>query len=376
MASWHDHELPSKGQAMHSALVTTPVKETLHDSPTEGIVSPAPASAIATVYDLDCDSSVHPSHSASQIGLKRLDHPKTPGELLTSQYFAVHANHDVQRASLKLDQPQQVECQSAVQHYADDSSGVMSNCNPCDAYTLSVSFPHYSNTIHRAAVLNAMDDSSPLRVHGISQEQCLPLADDLVPDYRISSVVQSCYSTKHDVLTQYHPDKCPTGPSEGDVDSDCYIPEDDGLVFVEPRDRDFVNSPSFYSPVQAYPGDGPHYISEVDMVVPDEVSEGASQLFEYTQDTDHCERSDIILEWPSSYQGPFASVSDSCTTAKAYDDTSCSLRPFLQGRAMLLGIPQYVPKQDTEQMKLGNGLLSAEVDVAKRLKDHWRPHKL
>jgi hypothetical protein len=366
-ASWHDQELPPKGPVIHSVLTTTPVKKTLR-GPTEGIVSPASASAIATIYDLDYDSSVHPSHSASQIGLKRLDHPKFPQELLTSQYLVVRANPNVQQhVPPMLDQPQQVECQDMVQHYADDSSGVMSNCNPRDAYTHSVSLPRYINTMHRAAALNVTDDSSPLRVHGISQEQFLPVADNAIPDYRSFSVIQSSCPTMHDVVIRYPPDEFPVE----DMNSICRNVQEYDTVFLTPPD--LVNSPSFHSPMEFYSSDGPRDLSDDDVVVPDEGSEGVTQPFEYIQDLGDCEHSDVIH---GSYQGSFASVSPSYTTAEAYDDTSCSLRPFLQGRAMLLGIPPYVPLQNTEQVNLGHNLLSAEVGVAKRLKDHWRPHRL
>jgi hypothetical protein len=218
--------------------------------------------------------------------------------------------------------------------------------------------------MHGAAVLNFMDDSSPLRIHSIPQEQFLPLSGNLIPDYRSFSVTQSSYSTKG-----YTPDECPTIFFEDDMDLNRHDLEGHDQVFLKPPD--LIDSLSFYSPEQVYPSDGPHDISEIDMGVPDEAAEGVSQLFEYAQDMGGCEHSDVVLEPSLSYQG--SSVSRSYTTTEAYDDT---LRPFLEGRAMLLGISPYVPLRDTERMSLGNGLLSAEVDVAKHLKDHWRPHRL
>ena len=352
------HELPSKGQAMHSA---TPVKDTLHDGQIEGIVSPDPPSVVATIFDVDCVSSVHPSHSASQIGLKRIDPPKSHEEPLTSRYFDLYADRDVQRVPPKLDQPQPVECQDVVQHYAVKSPGAMSNRNSCDTHIFPVSFPHYTGAIYPPATLN---DSSPLRIHGIFQEPCLPLTNNIVPDYRIFSATQPSHSTRHGNLTPYDPDECFAELLKDDMDSSCRSLQDNDLEFLEPPD--FGNSPIFYSPVQAYSSDGSHHSSEIDMI---QASEGASHLFE---DTSHCEHSDVALE---RYQGSFAPASRS-TIDEAYGDTSCSLHPFLQGRAMLLGISPYVPMQDTDQINVGNGLLSAEVDIAKRLKDHWRPHRL
>lgn len=348
---------------MHSAQIATTVKETPHDCLTEGILSPAPASAIATVYDLDHNSSIHPSHSASQIGRK---HPISPEELpLTSRHFATHANHDVQRLPPILDQPQQVECRAVVQHHADNFSVEMSYH---DTYPPPVSLPHYTSTstMHHATALSPIDDSSPLRVHGIPQEQFLPSVDGLVPDYQSSSIVQSSCAIKHDILTRYTPDGCSTSLFESDVDFSNRNLRDRYQAFLGPPD--LINSLSFYSPVQVYSSDETHDISEVDMIGPLEHTQ--------TRDTDDLEHSDVVLERSPSYEGSFESVSRSYTTAEAYDDTSLSLHPFLQGRAMLLGILPYVPLQDAEHMSLGNGLLSAEVDVAKRLKDHWRPHRL
>lgn len=348
---------------MHSAQNATTVKETLHDCPTEGILSPGPSSAIATVYDLDHNSSIHPSHSASQIGRK---HSISPEELpLTSRHFATHANHDGQRLPPMSDQPQQVECRAVVQHYADNSSVEMSYH---DTYPLPVSPPHYisASTMHHATALSAIDDSSPLRVHGIPQEQFLPSVDDLVPDYRSSSVVQSSCAIRHDILTRYTPDECSTSLFEADVDFSTRNLREHYQAFLEPPD--LVNSLNFYSPVQVYSSDETHDISEVDMIGPPEHTQ--------TRDTGDLGHSDVVLERSPSYEGSFESVSRSYTTTEAYDDTSLSLHPFLQGRAMLLGILPHVPLQDAGQMSLGNGLLSAEVDVARRLKDHWRPHRL
>ncbi|KAG2042929.1 hypothetical protein BDR03DRAFT_942413 [Suillus americanus] len=116
------------------------------------------------------------------------------------------------------------------------------------------------------------------------------------------------------------------------------------------------------------------------MFVLDESCECPRKPIEYTQEVDDYEYSGLALERSSLHHGSFSSPTRSHATAEAYDDNSCSLRPFLQGRAMLLGIPPYVPPRhdphDPEHTKFGSGLLSAEVDVAKSLKDHWRPHRL
>ncbi|KAG1755778.1 hypothetical protein EDB19DRAFT_1662901 [Suillus lakei] len=361
MASWHDRELPSEGQVIHSSLIITPVKETSHDCMPDEILSSVPASAIATIYDLDGDSSIHPSHSASQVGLKRLNHLNPSVELLTSKYFAVH---NTGRVSPTFDQ----------RHPIANFSGVISDCNPRDAYALSVSHPHDTNTTHRVAPLNATVDSNPLRVHGIPEGH-LPLADDLIPTYRSYSITQYSRSNEDVISAWYDPDECVTGFFEGD--SDYHNLRDQDLVFLEPPH--LVNEPSFYHPVQAYSSDG-RDISADDMVVLEESREGPRQHIEYTQGVDDYEHSDVALERSSLYHGSFSSPSRSHATAEACDDTSCLLRPFLQGRAMLLGIPPCVlpwhEPQDPEQTKFGSGLLSAEVDVAKHLKDHWRPHRL
>ncbi|KAG1753959.1 uncharacterized protein EDB91DRAFT_1333269 [Suillus paluster] len=345
MASWHDQEMLSKGQAKCSSLIITPVKEMSHDSPT---------SAIATIYDLDGDLSIHPSHSASQVGLKRLDRLNSPVEPLTSKYFAVHANHDTERVSPTFDQPHSVDC------------------NLRNVYPLSVTHPHDSSTMRRAAPLNAIVDSSPLHVHGIPEQHSLPLADDIIPTYQGYSAAQSSWSNEDVISAWYATHECTTVLSEGD--SNYYSLQDHDLVILEPPH--LVDEPSYYLPVQDYSSDGLHDISVDDMVVLDEAFEAPEQLIEYTEVDDY-EYSDVVLGQSSLCYGSFSSPSRSHATAGAYDNTFCSLRPFLQGRAMLLGIPPYVPPaQDFEQTKIGSGLLSAEVDVAKHLKDHWRPHRL
>ncbi|KAG2146753.1 hypothetical protein DEU56DRAFT_786235 [Suillus clintonianus] len=362
MASWHDQKLPSEGQVVHSSLIMTPVKETSHDCMPDEILSSVPASAIATVYDLNGDSSIHPSHSASQVGLKRLDHPNPSVELLTSKYFDVHDNHDTGRVSPTFDQP----------HPIANSSGVMDH-NPRDAYSLSVSHLHDANTTRHATPLNDMISSSPLRVHGIPEEPFLPLADDLIPTYRGYSITQDGCSNEDVIPAWYAPDECTTDFFEGD--SDYHDLRDQDLAFLEPPH--LVNESSFYPPVQAYSSDGLHDISVDDVVVLHEAYESPRQLIEYTQEVDDYEHSDVVIDRSSLYRDSFSSPSRSQATAEAYDNTSCTLRPFLQGRAMLLGIPPYVPPlQDPEQTKVGSGLLSAEVDVARYLKDHWRPHRL
>ncbi|KAG1892549.1 hypothetical protein F4604DRAFT_36200 [Suillus subluteus] len=366
MASWHDQELPSEGQVIHSSIIITPMKEASHDCMPDEILSSAPVSVTATIYDLDGESSIYPSHSASQVDVKRLDHLNPSVELLTSKYFAVHDGHGKERVSPTFDQRYPIA----------NSSGVISDCNPRDAYPLSVSHPHDTSTARRAAPLNAMVDSSPLRIHGIPEEHFLPLADNLMPTYRGHSITQYNRSNEDDISAWHVPDACATSFFEGD--SDYHDLRDQNLVFLEPPH--IVNEPSFYPPVQAYSSDELHDISADDMVVLDESCEGPRKPIEYTQEVDDYEHSDLALERSSLHHGSFSSPTRSHGTAEAYDDNSCPLRPFLQGRAMLLGIPPYVPSwhdsHDPEHTKFGSGLLSAEVDVAKNLKDHWRPHRL
>jgi hypothetical protein len=345
-----------------------PVKEMSHDCMPDEILSSVPASVIATIYDLDGESSIHPSHSASQVGLKRLDHVNPSVGLLTSKYFAVHEGHDTERVLPTFDQ----------QHPMANSSGVLSDCNPRDAYPLSVLNPHDTSTTRRATPLNAMVDSSPLYIHGIPEEHLLPLADNLMPTYQGYPITQYSRSNEDVISAWYAPDECTTSFFEGD--SDYHNLRDQDLVFLEPPH--LVDEPSFYPPAQVYSCDGLHDISADDMVVLDESCEGPRKLIEYTQEVDDFEYSDLALERSSLHHGSFSSPTRSYATAEAYDDNSCSLRPFLQGRAMLLGIPPYVPPwhdphhDDSKHTKSGSGLLSAEVDVAKRLKDHWRPHRL
>lgn len=364
MANWHDQELPSEGQVIHSSLIITPVKETSHDCISDEILSSVSASVIATIYDLDGGSSIHPSHSASQVGLKRLDHLNPSVELLASKYFTMH---DTEHVSPTFDQ----------RHPITNSCGVISGCNPRDAHPLSVSHPHDTSTARRAAPLNAMVDSSPLRIHGIPEEHFLPLVDDLMPTYRGHSITQYSRSNEDVISAWYAPDACTTSFFEGDSGHDDDIRDQD-LVYLEPPY--LVDEPSFYSLVQAYSSDGLHDISADEMVVLDEPCQGPRKLIEYTQEVDDYEHSDLALELSSLHHDSFSSPTRSHATAEAYDDDSCSLRPFLQGRAMLLGIPPHVPPWHDphvhEHTKFGSGLLSAEVDVAKRLKDHWRPHKL
>ncbi|KAG1907279.1 uncharacterized protein F5891DRAFT_1000895 [Suillus fuscotomentosus] len=364
MANWHDQELPSEGQVIHSSLIKTPVKEMSHDCIPDEILSSVSASVIATIYDLDGGSSIHPSHSASQVGLKRLGRLNPSVELLTSKYFAVH---DTEHVSPTFDQP----------HPITNSCGVISGCNPRDAH-LSVSHPHDTSTTRRAAPLNVMVDSSPLRIHGIPEEHFLPLADDLMPTYRGHSITQYSRSNEDVISAWYAPDACTTNFFGGDSGHDDDDIRDQDLVYLEPPH--LVDEPSFYSLVQAYSSDGLHDISADEMVVLDEPCQGLRKLIEYTQEVDDYEDSDLALELSSLHHDSFSSPTRSHATAEAYDDDSCSLRPFLQGRAMLLGIPPYVPPwhdpHDHEHTKFGSGLLSAEVDVAKRLKDHWRPHRL
>ncbi|KAG2348816.1 hypothetical protein BDR05DRAFT_956155 [Suillus weaverae] len=365
MASWHDQGLPSEDQVIHSSLIT-PVKETFHDCIPDEILSSVPASVIATIYDLDGESSIHPSHSASQVGLKRLNHLNPSVELLTSKYFVVHDGHNTERISPTFDQ----------RHPITNSSGVISDCNPRDAYPFSVSHPHDTNTTRRAAPLNDMVDSSPLRIHGIPEEHFLPLADDLMPTYRGHFVTQYSRSNEDVISAWYAPDACTTSFYEGD--SDYHSLRNQDLAFLEPPQ--LVNEPSFYPPVQACLSDGLHDISAHDVVVHDESCEGPRKPIEYSQEVDDYEHSDLTLERSSLHHGSFSSPTRSHVTAEEYSNNSCSLRPFLQGRAMLLGIPPYVPPShdphDPEHTKFGSGLLPAEVDVAKRLKDHWRPHRL
>lgn len=367
-ADWHDQELSSEGQVIHSSLIITPVKEVSHACMPDEILSSVPASAIATIYDLGGESSIHPSHSASQVGLKRLDHLNPSVELLTSKYFAVHDGHDTERVSPTFDQ----------QHPMANSSGVISDCNPRDAYPLTVSNMHDTNTTRRAAPLNAMVDSSPLHIHGIPEEHFLPLADNSMPTYRGYPIAQRSRSSEDAISAWYAPDECITSFFEGD--SDFHNLREQDLVFLE--HPHLVNEPSFHPPVQVYSSDGLHDVSANDRDVLDEPCEGPRKLIEYTQEVDDYEYSDLALERSSLHHGSFSSPTRSYATAEAYDDNSCSLRPFLQGRAMLLGIPPYVPPwhdphhDDSKHTKSGSGLLSAEVDVAKRLKDHWRPHRL
>jgi hypothetical protein len=328
------------------------------------ILSSVAASVIATIYDIDDESSIHPSHSASQVGLKRPNHLNPSVELLTSKYFAVHDGHDAERVSLTFDQRYPIA----------NSSGVISECSPRDSYPLSVSHPHDTSTTHRAAPLNAIVDSSPLRIHGIPEEHFLPLADDLMSTYRGHSITQYSHSNEDVISAWYAPDAYTTSFFEGDFDY--HNLRDHDLVFLEPSH--IVNQPSFYPPVQVYSSDGLHDISVDHMVVPDESYESSGKLIEYTQEVDDYEHSD--LERSSLHHGSFSSPTRSHVTTETYDDNSYTLRPFLQGRAMLLGIPPYIPPwhdpHDPEHTKSGSGLLSAEVDVAKRLKDHWRPHRL
>lgn len=365
MASWQDQELPSQGQSTHSSPIITPVKETSRDSISDEILSSVPASVIATIYDLDGESSIHPSHSASQVGLKRLDSSNPPVELLTSKYFAVHDGNDTERGWPTFDQRYPVA----------NSSGVISDCHLRDAYPLSVSHPHDTSTTHRAAPLNDIVDSSPLRIHGIPEEHFLSLADDLMPTYGGPSITHYGRANEDIISAWYTPDACTTSFFEGD--SDYHNLRDQDLAFLEPPH--LVDEPSFYSPVQAYSSDGLHDISVDDMVILDESCEGPRKPIQYTQEVDDYEHLELALERSSSHHGSFSSPTRSHATAED-DDNSCSLRPFLQGRAMLLGIPPYVPPwhdlHDPEHTKFGSGLLSAEVDVAKRLKYHWRPHRL
>ncbi|KAG2056507.1 hypothetical protein BDR06DRAFT_953035 [Suillus hirtellus] len=364
MANWHDQELPSEGQVIHSSLMITPVKETSHDCIPDEILSSVSASVIATIYDLDGGSSIHPSHSASQVGLKRLDHLNPSAELLASKYFTMH---NTEHVSPTFDQ----------RNPTTNSCDVISGCNPRDAHTLSASHPHDTNTTRRAAPLNAMVDSSPLRIHGIPEEHFLPLVDDLMPTYRGHSTTQYSRSNEDVISAWYAPDACTTSFFEGDSGHDDDI-QDQDLVYLEPPH--LVDEPSFYSLVQAYSSDRLHDISADEMVVLDEPCQGPRKLIEYTQEADDYGHSDLALELSSLHRDSFSSPTRSHATAEAYDDDSCSLRPFLQGRAMLLGIPPYVPPwhdpHDHEHTKFGSGLLSAEADVAKRLKDHWRPHRL
>ncbi|KAG2135906.1 uncharacterized protein EDB93DRAFT_795618 [Suillus bovinus] len=362
MASWHDQELPSDVQVMHSSLIS-PTRETFHDCTPDKILSSVSASVIATIYDLDGEPSIHPSHSASQVGLKRLDDPKPSVELLTSKYFAVHDDHDAEHVSPSFDERRPIA----------KSSSVISGCNLRDAHPLYVSHPHDTSTTHRAAPLNAMVDSSPLRIHGIPEDHFLPLADDLMPTYRGHSIMQYSRHNEDVISAWYALDACTTSFSEGD--SGHHNLQDQDLVFLEPPYP--FNEPSFYPPVHAYSSDGLHDIPGDDIVVLDEPCQGPRKLVEYTQEVDDYEQSDFALELSSLHHGTFSSPTRSNATAEAYDNDSCRLRPFLQGRAMLLGIPPYVPPwHDYEHTEFGNGLLSAEVDVAKRLKDHWRPHRL
>ncbi|KAG2077498.1 hypothetical protein BDR04DRAFT_1088546 [Suillus decipiens] len=362
MASWHDQELPSEG---HSSLIITPVNETFHDSIPDEILSSVPASVIVTIYDLDGESSIHPSHSASQVGLKRLDNSNPSVELLTSKYFAVHDGHDTEHVSPTFDQRYPIA----------NSSGVISDCYLRDTYPLSVSHPHDTSTTRRAVPLNDIVDSSPLHIHGIPEEQFLPLADDLMPTYGGPSITYYGRSNEDIISAWCAPDACTTSFFEGD--SDYHNIQDQDLVFLEPPY--LVDEPSFYSPVQAYSSDGLRNISADDMIILDESCEGPRKPIQYTQEIDDYEHSELALERSSLHHGSFSSPTHSHATAED-DDNSCSLRPFLQGRAMLLGISPYVPPRhdlhDPEHPKFGSGLLPAEVDVAKRLKYHWRPHIL
>src|SRR6267154_6325481 len=155
-----------------------------------------------------------------------------------------------------------------------------------------------------------MDDSSPLRIHGIPEKHFLPLADKVVPAYRSFSVIHS----KDVISARYSPVECSADLFEGNMDLDYHTVQDHDSVLMEPQD--LVNS-IFYSPVQVS-CDGLHDVSVDSMGVPDEAYEGPSQFVEYTQQMIDYEHSDFVLQRSSLYHDSFSSPSRSCATAEAH----------------------------------------------------------
>ncbi|KAF9247227.1 hypothetical protein BU15DRAFT_70061 [Melanogaster broomeanus] len=364
------------------------------------------ASARALPLDTDA-SSLHPSHSASQVGRHLAEIQPSGPRLLASKSLT-------QPVPVSADRPTTL---AYPQNPRASDSIYVSGCPPVDV--------PYRQIMDQRAMFTSMDAHTS---HGITSPASSPLSprkpilefqtpydpapsdilsglsDGLVYDgsYRPAQAPQlSGRANGHAYAWPPHGGSPFLASFEGDVqefchtyqeeDRNCYRPSypshpsprpESGFSGYLPAERPEGTSEHDDYEEQALrdevePEDGPRCPATFELQHWDELDD--SLLYDQGLSTTENERN--LYPYEDQTVDADIHVLPVERDSSIYDDESADdVEPqlpapdFLEGRALLLGLSEH--DQQIQPRLRSSGLLQAEMDVVSRLRDHWRPQRL
>ncbi|KIK98748.1 hypothetical protein PAXRUDRAFT_823528 [Paxillus rubicundulus Ve08.2h10] len=345
--------------------------------------------ARALPYDADA-SSLHPSHSASQVG-RHLSKTQPPApQLVASEFFT-------QSEPISADKPIDVLESLPMDVPYDQTMDQCAGFASINAHT-SPRIASLANSL-----LSALQPISESRTpHDLPTPEILDGFSDVPSDnscYRSPQVQEELHGRPNDHDYAWPPHMgTPSSPMfEGNIQEfrhpfqrqDCYRPSFPYLSPFPASDISRNLSPEYpkstYDVEQTGYCDGDHE----EQVLRDGLEFVDDPPYSAAFGVQHWDELDgPFLSHPGhsttgdEYQYEYRTVdTENGLDLTIYDSESADgmepsyLPPdFLEGRALLLGLAEH--NQRTHPSVGSSGLVQAEMDVASRLRDHWRPQRL